>query len=62
MSKELVDKEHSLQALQEMIQERNADKPVEEVLATFCQRYSLSIDSCRALYEELVEKGKIKEK
>ncbi len=62
MSKNLVDKEHSLQALKDMIDERKPDEPVGEILTTFCQRYSLSIDSCRALYDELIKKGEIKEK
>ncbi|MGD6851655.1 MAG: hypothetical protein ACQCN6_06310 [Candidatus Bathyarchaeia archaeon] len=62
MSKKLVDNEHSLEALQEMIQDRKKGEPVEEVLAIFCQRYSLTMEDCRSLYNELVAQGKIKER
>jgi hypothetical protein len=62
MSKRLVDKEHSLEALGEMIDGRKKGQPVEEILAIFCQRYGLTMDACRTYYDELVEKGKIKEK
>ncbi len=57
----IVDKQHSMQTLKEMIQDRKTSETVEEVLAVFCQRYSLTMDSCRVLYDELVKKGEIKE-
>ncbi len=62
MSEKIADKEHSLEALREMISERKPSEPVEEVLTVFCQRYGLSMVTCRAFYDELVAKGKIEEK
>ncbi len=62
MSKKIVDEKHSIQALKEMIQQRKPNEPIEEVLAIFCQRYSLSMVACRSYYDELVKKGEIKEK
>jgi hypothetical protein len=62
MSKKIVDKQHSLEALQEMIAERKKGEPAEEVLAIFCERYGVEMAECRSLYSELVKQGKIKEK
>ena len=62
MSKKIVDEKHSIEMLKEMITERKHGEPVEEVLATFCQRYSLPMETCRGFYDELVKKGQIKEK
>ena len=62
MVKHLVDKEHSMQALKEMLKDKKPGESSEEVLAIFCQRYSLTMDSCRELYNELLKKGEIKEK
>ncbi len=62
MSKKIVDEKHSIETLKEMIEERKPGEPVEEVLATFCQRYSLPMETCRGFYDELVKKGEIKEK
>ena len=60
MSKKLVDEEHSLNALREMLRDRK-DEPAGEVLAVFCERYGLSIEECRRFYDMLVERGEIKE-
>ncbi len=62
MSERIVDEKHSKETLKEMIKQRKPGEPVEEVLATFCQRYSIDMETCRSLYDELVEKGEIKEK
>jgi predicted solute-binding protein len=61
MSKKLVDEEHSLEALQEMIRDRKKGTPVEEILTIFCERYGLTMEACREYYGLLVEKGKIEE-
>ncbi len=61
MSKKIVDEKDSRETLKEMIAERKTGEPVEEVLATFCQRYSVSMATCRSLYDELVKKGEIEE-
>jgi hypothetical protein len=45
-----------------MVAQRKPGEPVEEVLATFCQRYGLPMETCRSFYDELVKKGEIKEK
>jgi glutamate synthase domain-containing protein 2 len=60
MSKEM-DKQH-IDELKEMIQEKKPAEPVEKVLVKFCARHGVSLDTCRAQYNRLVEKGKIKEK
>jgi hypothetical protein len=62
MSKKIVDEKHAKEVLKEMINERKTGQPVEEVLAIFCQRYSLTMAACRTIYYELVKKGDIKEK
>jgi hypothetical protein len=62
MSKKLVDKQHSLETLQEMIRDRKKGEPAEEVLTIFCERYGVEMMYCRSLYNELVTQGKIKEK
>jgi hypothetical protein len=62
MSKKIVDEKHSKEALKQMINDRKQGEPVEEVLATFCQRYSVAMNSCREIYNELVAEGEIKEK
>jgi chromosomal replication initiation ATPase DnaA len=62
MSKRLVDKQHSIETLQEMIRDRKKDEPVEEILSIFCERYGVEMKDCRNLYNELVAQGKIKEK
>jgi hypothetical protein len=62
MSKKIVDEEHALEALKEMVKHRKKGEPVEEVLAIFCQRYGLTMAACRTHYDTLVKKGEIKEK
>ncbi len=53
---------HKIKELKEMIQEKDPKEPVEQVLATFCERHGLSLATCRIYYNRLVEKGEIKEK
>ncbi len=62
MSKKIVDEKHAKEALKEMIKDRKPNQQVEEVLAIFCQRYSLTMAACRTFYDDLVKKGEIKEK
>lgn len=62
MSEKLVDEKHSKEALKQMIQDRKEGEPVEEVLATFCQRYSVAMKTCKEIYNELFNAGEIKEK
>jgi hypothetical protein len=52
---------HKIQELREMIKEK-PNEPVEKILAIFCERHSLSTDTCNYYYNELVKDGKIKEK
>jgi ribosomal protein L20A (L18A) len=58
---EEMDKQH-IQELKKMIQEKKTEEPVENVLVKFCARHGVSLDSCRIHYNNLVEKGEIKEK
>jgi hypothetical protein len=53
---------HKIQELKEMVQKRNPDEPVEKVLAVFCERHAVSLNTCRIYYNRLVEQGEIKEK
>jgi hypothetical protein len=45
-----------------MIKEKDPNTPIEKVLAIFCERHSLSSETCRYYYDILVHEGKIKEK
>jgi hypothetical protein len=62
MSRKILDEKDARQSLKEMLQDRKPDEPAEKILATFCQRYSLDMATCRSFYHELVRKGEIKEK
>ncbi len=56
------DKKHIEEYLDQMIKDKPQDEPAEKTLATFCQRYGLSVDECRVYYDKLVKQGVIKEK
>lgn len=62
MSKKLVDEQHAKEALKELINNRDPDTPAEKLLPIFCQRYGLTMEACRTIYNELVAKSEIKEK
>jgi hypothetical protein len=64
MNRQMSDKsdKHKIQELKEMIQEKDPNEPAEKVLAIFCERHGVSLDTCRIYYKWLVEKGEIKEK
>ncbi len=55
------DEAHAQAYLKRMIEEKPKDEPVEEVLSTFCQRYSVSLKECKVYYNQLKERGEIKE-
>ena len=59
MSKK-TDKQH-MQELKEMVKEKQQKEPVEKILANFCERHGVSMDTCRIYYNRLVKKGEIKE-
>ena len=59
MSVEL-DKRH-IGKLKRMLQEKKPEEPVEKVLAKFCARHGVSLDTCRVHYNRLVENGEIRE-
>ena len=56
------DKKHKIQELKDMIKNRKPSEPVEEVLAIYCQRHGVTMNTCRIYYDQLVKKGEIKEK
>jgi predicted solute-binding protein len=58
---EKMDKEH-IQELKEMVQEKKKGEPVEKVLAKFCERHGVSLNTCRVYYDRLVKNGEIEEK
>ena len=53
---------HKVKELKEMLQQRKPNEPTEKVLAIFCERHSISMDTCRVFYKQMVEKGEVKEK
>jgi hypothetical protein len=48
--------------LEEMVNKKKPNQPVEQVLSVFCQRHGVTMDSCRVYYKDLVKEGKVKEK
>jgi hypothetical protein len=60
LSEEIANKKkHHLSELKEMIQE--GKMPKDKVFAVFCHRHGVSINQCGEYYDELIEKGEIKE-
>lgn len=55
-------KRERMRKLKEMVQEKELEEPVEQVLVKFCVRTGVSLDTCREYYQFLVESGEIKEK
>jgi len=55
-------KQEKIQKLKEMVQDKEPDETVEQVLVKFCARSGVSLDTCRKYYQHLVESGEIKEK
>jgi hypothetical protein len=53
---------NKLLELKQMVKDKPKEEPTEEVLAVFCQRHGLSLETCRYYYNRLVESGEIKEK
>jgi len=58
---EKMDKEH-IQELKDMVREKKPEEQVEEILAKFCERHAVSLETCRVHYNRLMDKGEIKEK
>ena len=58
---EKMDKQH-IAELKEMIQGKKPKEPMEKILAKFCVRHGVSLDTCQTYYNHLVEKGEINEK
>jgi hypothetical protein len=52
---------HKVKELKEMLQNKKPSEPTEKVLAVFCERHSISLNTCRIFYNQLVENGEIKE-
>ena len=55
-----IENEH-MQELREMIKDKKPSEPADEVIAVFCQRHGISMDTCRLYYDQLVKEGKIKQ-
>ena len=51
-----------IRELKEMINEKAPNEPVEKVLVKFCERHAVSLNACRRYYEQMVDKGEVKEK
>ena len=56
------DKQHMDEYLKQMLKDKPKGEPAEKTLATFCERYGISMTECRAYYDKLVKQGDIKEK
>jgi hypothetical protein len=48
--------------LKQMIKDKPVREPLEKTLTIFCERYSISINECKEIYNKLVKQGEIKEK
>jgi hypothetical protein len=57
---EKLDKKHAKAELKEMIMESKGKEPAEKVIAVFCHRHGVYMDTCEEYYDELVAKGEIK--
>ena len=53
-------KKEKIQKLQQMIQEKKPEDPVENVLVLYCARHGVSMDTCREYYQSLVDAGEMK--
>ena len=53
---------HMIEELKQSILKKDPKQPVEKTLAIFCERTGISMKTCRAYYEKLINKGEIKEK
>ena len=53
-------KKEKIQKLQQMIQEKKPEDPVEKVLVLYCARHGVSMDTCREYYQYLVDAGEMK--
>jgi hypothetical protein len=51
-----------IRELKEMINEKAPNEPVEKILVRFCERHAVSLNACRRYYEQMVDKGEVKEK
>ena len=55
-------KNKAIKDLKQMIEEKDVDEPVEEVLVKFCCRNSCSMETCKEYYLILIKTGEIQEK
>jgi hypothetical protein len=56
-----IQNEH-MQELREMVKGKKPSEPADEVIAVFCQRHGISLDTCRLYYNEIMKEDKVKEK
>ena len=56
-----IDKAHAKE-LKEMIQEAKGKESTDKVMANFCHRHGVSMETCRKYYNKMVADGEIKEK
>jgi len=52
---------HKVKELEEMLQNKKLNEPTEKVLTVFCERHSISLNTCRIFYNQLIENGDIQE-
>ena len=56
------DRAHMEEYLEQMLKDKPVDEPAEKTLATFCQRYGVSMAQCSEYYDRLIKLGRVKEK
>jgi len=54
-------KEKAIKDLKQMIEEKDVEENVEEVLVKFCCRNSCSMETCKEYYLLLIKTGEIQE-
>lgn len=54
-------KEKAIKILKQMIEEKDVEENVEEVLVKFCCRNSCSMETCKEYYLLLIKTGEIQE-
>jgi len=59
--KEAADKQRHIRSLKDMIQDKEPEETVGQILVKFCARNAVSMKECREYYKVLVKSGQIKE-
>ena len=58
---EKLDKKHAKEELKEMIRENRKKEPVDKIMALFCHRHGVSMNTCKKYYDQMVANGEIED-